>query len=328
MAMMRFNKIRLPELPDVDRTIYPYAYITTTEYDSKYYLYFSPVVLIATANADGDIGLIAPDELDVLGLSNSGISKGDTEWTELAECTLSASEPILYPAWSDTDIYHADETLYLSASEPVEADIMYYYNGVYLPMLPPWNTEYYPYAFITTPEEGRYLLRFTHEPLVYRSLNTGTELFILNAEQEEFTYGKCDLMNNGTVDFDPEITYDKATAFDATSWVWSNYDIRSVDDGSVIKSASEPSLEYVPPDDGGDTGGGGGSGDSGGSGESGDTTVYVCSDWRIPFILGLFAPLTWNPASDQRLTWAALEALALIFEDIEGITWDEFEFYK
>jgi len=332
MAMMRFNKIRLPALPTVDLTVYPYVYITANSYETTFYLRVSPVKLIAIMDEEGDIGLITPDGIDVTGLSSTGISSGDESWPELTERTFSASEPIFYPFWCNTDICFEDGTIYLEASEPVESDIIYYYNGVALPIFPSYDKERYPYAFITKPDSGNYILRFTCEPLLYHVVNGVYTYFALNTGNDEFDYGKCVLATEHTMYFDPEITYDTAIAFDASSWIWSNYDICDAEDGTVVFAASEPSLEYVSPDDGGDTGGGtggsGGSGDSGDSGESGDTTVYACSDWRIPFILGLFAPLTWNPTADQRLTWAALEALALIFEDVEGITWDEFEFYK
>lgn len=124
-----YNDVILPPLPDWDKDVYPYAYIaikySTNDYDgdgnvdatANFLLYISPVELCISS----DNKLVTRDGSTVTGLYDSVYASGET-WKEQKETTYKATSGKYAPFWANTDVYNADGTLYLAASDPVPVE--------------------------------------------------------------------------------------------------------------------------------------------------------------------------------------------------------------
>jgi hypothetical protein len=112
-----YNGVRLPKLPEWDKSAYPYAYIG---YFTQSSIKPPTTIIIAAAYKN-------PPEMKE---NNYGMVVVDVSEVDCLETDLENTEPVwtvtepgcmdfYYPFFSNTDIYKEDGTLYLAASEPV-----------------------------------------------------------------------------------------------------------------------------------------------------------------------------------------------------------------
>lgn len=108
-----YNGVRLPKLPEWDKTAYPYVHIRKLL--SFYYLYYSPVEL--WVNDSGN--LVPKDGSTAVGLfrtyNSTNNAFGNPQETTFDQQGNGWKNVI----WTGTDIYNADGTLAIAASEPV-----------------------------------------------------------------------------------------------------------------------------------------------------------------------------------------------------------------
>lgn len=109
-----YNGVKLPKLPEWDREVYPYAYITVGAVTKKYSLILFSEIEYG-ANSNGYYSLNIP--------AGAGMtcSRSSDQWEE--PTLLTESKTITIPnsawIWANFDVLNSDETVYLSASEPV-----------------------------------------------------------------------------------------------------------------------------------------------------------------------------------------------------------------
>ena len=104
-----YNGVRLPKLPEWDKTAYPYAALGTS--NKGYTLVLERSEITVTSN-----GLFSGSTM----LGNVIFNLSDAEWVKSAN-TISVS---VTAVWTNTDLFvHVDgnktDTVYLTASEPV-----------------------------------------------------------------------------------------------------------------------------------------------------------------------------------------------------------------
>ena len=212
-----YNGVRLPALPEWDKTVYPYAvigwlYKDSSVDDTKLY-YFSVRGAEFTITEDGQFW--------VTNAAARYCSNG-TEWEEtkaVYQC---------YPLWSNYDVYQ-DSTLLLEASNPIpiyNEPVNYLYNGVKLPKLPEWDKTVYPYAVISVNPSGVYELVIDSDSIKVGAGGTTSALF------PDFKY-RC---------VDGEWQSSSATAFNFVP-VWGNNDIYwggGENKGKLFLESSEP----------------------------------------------------------------------------------------
>ena len=104
----------LPKLPSWDKEQYPYAYISKSV-TSGYYLRCFAVAMVLNASGSS---MTTPTEEGVAHCSFYANSSAST-WSTLDPSVWAGGNTFKLPIWANTDIFHADGTLYLSASEPV-----------------------------------------------------------------------------------------------------------------------------------------------------------------------------------------------------------------
>lgn len=121
-----YNGTRLPALPERDKTVYPCVYMSYTESDAGIYaIYAFTKPKHLTGATSEEKPWIAFEEgesfLYSSGLWLSGYSDGRT-FKEFGEYTYPPEGVTLtsgLPIWASYDIYNADGTLYLAASDPI-----------------------------------------------------------------------------------------------------------------------------------------------------------------------------------------------------------------
>lgn len=124
--------------------------------------------------------------------------------------------------------------------------IAYLYNGVQLPPLPEWDRETYPYVYIAYREltiGPAYIAYLTKEPLCRKSdgatcSQTGSSFFCCSSN---YTPAYDDAWLNDAYET-PWGEY-KATGGGYPP-IWANYNMLSIEDGSVYLSASDPIPVY------------------------------------------------------------------------------------
>lgn len=170
-----YNGIELPALPNWDKAAYPYA-VVNKGVKGLYNLYCSSVSFTAYEDDYGNINVSHENStmLHYQCMTAEYAYGASDGWVE--KSTLSNDVGGVF--WTNADIFFADGTLYLSASDPVPVTIpkwahmnsflkglalglagkplalakqpvAYLYNGVRLPKLPEWDRVAYPYAVIT-----------------------------------------------------------------------------------------------------------------------------------------------------------------------------------
>lgn len=195
-----YNGVRLPELPEYDKAVYPYAVLDKTNAGTSFLFYaFKSRPYYGTNPADST----------KMGVYSSGGAKvyyfvpadGCIEWehsmdTENPFAAEDGNENTLF--WTNTDIlYEGDGSVWLAASEPVgegnwrknflmglamgltgkplffkREPVAYLYNGVRLPPLKEIPEEYsngieFPYVYIFKAEGNNTLLGAAGFQLLY-----------------------------------------------------------------------------------------------------------------------------------------------------------------
>ena len=110
-----YNGVRLPKLPEWDKTVYPYAYIRKTTYASgqHYTLYVFSCEVYVTSS-----GLLYPIATPIsyrAGTNGDNFALGD-EKTYTSTPILTGQKDII---WANFDMKYDDGTLRIFASEPV-----------------------------------------------------------------------------------------------------------------------------------------------------------------------------------------------------------------
>lgn len=107
-----YNVVRLPKLPEWDKTEYPYAMISNEVLNSVVFTAYAerPSTNMAT--------IVNPYDTDIP-LVHSFLSTDGKSWGELTEGRLGTEGQNSLPFWANFDVIHGDGTTYLAASEPV-----------------------------------------------------------------------------------------------------------------------------------------------------------------------------------------------------------------
>lgn len=255
MANYLYNGIELPALPNWDKTLYPYVYITNGFLGiGRSYVCFQTIQY--GENANGYYSLIIPAGTGMSGLYS------DNQWSEPTVTTEDKSITIPNEAWiwANFDVLNEDGSVYLAATDPipvptitdpvsftmgyqigcrlraqraVKKPIGYLYGGVQLPKIP--EVEGYEYMVIVEyNNSGIYTLYCMTNPLV----RTGNVLY---PNKVSAPYLVC----NASVDGYGEFSQKDSDLSIAAAYVpiWTNVDIINVD-GSVCLAASEPVPVY------------------------------------------------------------------------------------
>lgn len=116
-----YNGVQLPKLPEWDKSKYPYAVIRSYRslvstnpitYADKYALYIMSVRPYKKSGYE-NLGISADGYLRSVTCANGA-------WGEFgAEVSINTAWGGYIPFWTNTDILNEDETVYISASEPI-----------------------------------------------------------------------------------------------------------------------------------------------------------------------------------------------------------------
>ena len=249
MANYLYSGVELPELPEWDKTKYPYAIIRYIEASNgkgdRYLFYALPYVNykdrygweISISNSDLYAScLYYPDEDVTWG------NLSETEWN-YTPCMVSDI------IWTNFDVLNEDGSIYLEASIPILADSklavsvaqMMSYNGTELAEVPEWDKETYPYALITRDDffygESQYNLRLSTMPL---SVLGTSRIVRLGAAEDGSVILDAGGVAPGVWGGElQEESFEAGGEVGTTSaLVWANFDV--LKDGTLYLKASEP----------------------------------------------------------------------------------------
>ena len=120
MSKYLYNGIELPDLPEWDKTAYPYAHLWYVTIRQKYYLRYSTTPVI---------GYDSEFNIQLKYASNGSyvsyeIPKAGTEWANETTATYAEGESCGYgqKIWSNHDICYEDGSVCLAASYPINAE--------------------------------------------------------------------------------------------------------------------------------------------------------------------------------------------------------------
>lgn len=253
MPRYLYNGIELPQLPEWDKTAYPYAFmykIIGTHYGFV-------VSDTTTYYKEGSV---------YVGNTMACAVTPDSFVSPTADNELTGFEKYGSVFWSNHDILNSDGTLYLAASEPVpivqhvtesKGDGYALYNGVKLPNIDiVWtDKETYPYAFIANLDMTEYI-----ENLVcYFLAQTTTTIVAINGYPSYGESGQviffvfCPTQENAdafaeSYGVTPEVgkwsfvenrNYNPEENIGVGVELWTNHDILNTDN-SVYLAASDP----------------------------------------------------------------------------------------
>lgn len=241
MAMCKYNNVQLPELPSYDITTYPYAWIIYNSVQGIYALFcttLQPVVLneqISYPIGASYLAYITTSSLTEWSVveMDEGDSSGKTHITPLID---TYGEALFHKyIWSNTEIRDVySGVLVYEGSEPIhESSYTYLYNGIQLPILPEWNREKFPYAYITADSSD-----FTTADFGFYATNVPCDIyggyFSADEDNNNFIYTYCSLKYNGVIKATPVITTDYYTGRITTQLtiyknelLWSNYNMKN-----------------------------------------------------------------------------------------------------
>lgn len=251
-----YNGVQLPVLPEWDKSVYPYAYITRGA---------SPRRLILTSTR-----LVA---YDANGRCLSNINYLiyeliDGEWIE---ATYAGT---FYPLWCSEDLYYSSAvadvggTLYLAASTPIpvggsipeqtflgmliaqfgviphvmgkggKEPVAYLYgpDRVRLPKLPEWDKSKYPYAFITLNNSDSVFLFFYQTASAIKLTDSGIRVDTSGGITARNRY-KYDADSNSWSSTINTVHY-------GTNIVWTSVDLYSTETEELLLTASDPIPVY------------------------------------------------------------------------------------
>ena len=126
MTNYLYNGVRLPVLPEWDKTAYPYAYIEQNYYygtpTDTYFLFVS-----STQGVEKDGGWLGDSVLEFgtdtafsYTIENGAwVRNGDTAEIDMCIFVDNLGRKVGELTWTNTDTYREDGTLYLPASDPI-----------------------------------------------------------------------------------------------------------------------------------------------------------------------------------------------------------------
>ena len=241
MAMCKYNDVQLPELPSYNKTTYPYAWIIYNSVQGIYALFcttLQPVILneqISYPVGASYLAYITTSSLTEWSVTDmdEGDSSGKTHITPLID-TYGEALFNKY-IWSNTEIRDVySGVLVYEGSDPIHEDsYTYLYNGIQLPILPEWNREKFPYAYITADSSD-----FTTADFGFYATNVPCDIyggyFSADEDDNNFIYTYCSLKDNGVIKAVPVISISDYTGSIATQLsinkselLWSNYNMRN-----------------------------------------------------------------------------------------------------
>lgn len=279
-----YNGVRLPELPEYDKAVYPYAVLDKTNAGTSFLFYaFKSRPYYGTNPADST----------KRGVYSTGGAKvyyfvpadGGSEWehsmdTDNPFAAEDGNENTLF--WTNTDIlYEGDGSVWLAASVPVAISdwrksfltglslgltgmplpfaqrepVAYLYNGVRLPKLPEWDKTAYPYAVIgQCLSDGR---EFDYELTLYPNPATisdttwwdGVSNMLVQKPYAPvycyyFSIGDADWRNGTLTDYDVGIVTPVSINGGNFPLIWSNTALKMESDNSVYLAGSDPVPVY------------------------------------------------------------------------------------
>lgn len=176
----------LPELPEWDKTVYPFAYLCT---QGIHYLNLSTVPFKREVGTTGYQNMIPDTNGSVIEYKKAS---NDTEWVRNSDGDRDVTPynginhwPFVDIYWANFDIQNTDGTTHVTATEPIPVSLVgNSYNGTVLPVAPETDLAY---AVLTHHEafhsEGwgqvidepeRYQLSVLAEPFYAETLTNGT----------------------------------------------------------------------------------------------------------------------------------------------------------
>lgn len=112
-----YNGVRLPALPEWDRSVYPYAVISIRTNSAVYNLAFTKSPIMSNADGSLKIGMTGtPSGLDKGEFENFKLSDG--VWVSGHQGGVTVSRAV----WSNNDLYYSADAgggLFMAGSEPV-----------------------------------------------------------------------------------------------------------------------------------------------------------------------------------------------------------------
>ena len=255
MANYLYNGVELPQLPEWDKTISPYAVIGISKSYGTYTL-----IITSWYWTMYDDTIWYNKFYD--GYESFEYILENGEWV-LVNTAISIT-----PIWANFDILNTDGSVFLEASDPVpvggfewkkhdgyaikgNADT-YLYNGVELPALPEWDKEKYPYACIADELVlmfGKlYYLYVGSAPLSFSGKSSQAEWLVAtaNGHAVEYIIDPSQGHTNWTYSKDVEIISGENVQLVGGGLVtgsrvlWCNYDMYNYKDGTLHLAASKP----------------------------------------------------------------------------------------
>lgn len=252
-TIVTYNGVELPELPEWDKSVYPYAYINISSSGAQQLILLPRAAeysTYSTGNTTYTAANVKVEGGETLNYLLSAVSNG--AWGELTSKSLNNTS--IVPArlrfneviWCNTDIPNIDNnTVYLAASEPVrtnsgnvalaEGEGYVLYNGAVLPPLPEWDKVKYPCAVL-----GKYALGGGkyRTMLCYSSLPLHES--ILGLMPPEGCIGLSYMYYEDKWQLSENWDDGNPFGMPSNSPTWANYDVMASDGTTVSVAASEP----------------------------------------------------------------------------------------
>ena len=245
MANYLYNGVELPELPEWDKTAYPYItgvlHSGFTAFLSRLRVTDKPSKNYVTDNNDSYM----PEYPEGTNYIEYKLNTSTSSWYQSGSGQYeSGGVPVESPNWTNHDLFYADGTLYLGATVPLPTiGKTWRYNGVELPALPEWDAQTYPYVLISRYSLGTpQIYAMSVRPHTYRDsygdLYTGFDGETVS--YLHWRYGSEQWRYTGVNEGSPRTQIDRDIPPTTQGYyVWANYDVLD-EDGSVMHSASQP----------------------------------------------------------------------------------------
>lgn len=223
--MADFNGVTLPDLPEVDRGAYPYAWVGCWNLGT-----FSMYILLFTSSKLG----YSPTNSDLMLLEETNLStymysdnddapnywESNGEGAENSGALLDMSQFTTF--WADYDILNSEtgEVYFPSSVKP-----LFYYNGVRLPQLPQELLAEYPNCVLVF-FEGIHGVFMTKSPVYNVGYEDGIPFLISLSDETAILY----VLGHGVEDELPSSEFTGLPLkMEGYSLIWSSYDMHVFD---------------------------------------------------------------------------------------------------
>ena len=270
-----YNGVKLPALPEWDKTVYPYAFIYIVTLDGTTGVYTLVASSSSVMGYDGN-GIICP-----AATVGQRYTVSEDSWAAAADSDdfYIKRDNLIYTVWANFDVLNSDGSVYVAASEPVPVagkfplrewvgwrviglcsrplpmrarePVAWLYNGVRLPGLPEeWNPETHPFAMVTYRGNVGYYFSvyasqnyYTSEDSngwYYFGVKDGFPDSMIWDFWNEYEGWNSDTWVFGDRD-GASIRVDKTAMTDIA--IWTNFDLHYAD-GAIYIAASDPIPVY------------------------------------------------------------------------------------